>query len=344
MKKIMVFILLMMIAAAGFTEKLADLADVLKPKSIAVDGERLYVTGNLTVYMYSLKDFTFIKQFVKKGEGPREAKNFLELTVLPDRLVLNSKGKVMFYTKDGTYMEEKKLPNGISRVLPMGDGFIGRKPYVDAEAKIQYTGVDRFDKEFATLKKLGKDEDHELFRATKGKKQMVMKVIYHSADHAVYKGNGYVTDPLQGYVITVYDGKGAPLHRIDKNEELKKVKVPQSFIDTYLNRLKKLPDWERMNNMFRFVFGDYHPAFYGAPVIVDDKIYFRTYKTRDNEAGKPVERELVVLDLKGKILNRLFAPETAFHSQNCVADNKFYYLVENEDDEQWELHVKGLTP
>jgi len=78
-------------------------------------------------------------------------------------------------------------------------------------------------------------------------------------------------------------------------------------------------------------------------------MYVRTSRINENTD----EQEFIIMDLKGNILKTLYLPQTAnpqhfvkmmgmtprFYS---IANNRFYYLVENEEEETWELHVKDI--
>ncbi|MCP5103649.1 MAG: hypothetical protein GY950_09735, partial [bacterium] len=65
--------------------------------------------------------------------------------------------------------------------------------------------------------------------------------------------------------------------------------------------------------------------------VADDNIYIKTYQ-RKNSLEK-----YIIMDLKGNIQKTVFLPES---SPNLFTfkSNRFYYLVENEEDEIWELH------
>ncbi len=72
MKKIFVFLFLLLLTSVVYTEKISILKELLQPDGMAIGNGRIYVTEKTSIYIYSLKDFNLIKKFGEKGEGPNE--------------------------------------------------------------------------------------------------------------------------------------------------------------------------------------------------------------------------------------------------------------------------------
>ncbi len=80
-------------------------------------------------------------------------------------------------------------------------------------------------------------------------------------------------------------------------------------------------------------------------MIDDNKIYVTTYKKKGND------NELIILDIKGNILDKLFLPlkSTKVYKQSgevdpiTVCKGILYELIENEQTEMWELHKTDLS-
>ena len=72
-------------------------------------------------------------------------------------------------------------------------------------------------------------------------------------------------------------------------------------------------------------------------VINNEKLYVRTYK----KSGE--KTEFFILDSKGKLLEKVFIPIYERNRRNyysySICDGKVYQLIENEDTEEWELHI-----
>ncbi len=339
MKKFLFILIAVLAAASAVTaEKLADLPDVSTPENIIVHGDRFYVLEKANAYVYSIKDFKRLKHFIKPGEGPSEAKGFLKLKVIPDALTVSATGKIMFFSQDGVFKNEQRAPGGISFIYPLGDKFISVKHNTDGEKKIQYMSIDILDKGLNSVKMLRKGPDHELF--TRDGKKKRLKVIHNYLGYEVYKDKIYVADSQNGLSITVFDTGGNQLFEIDK--EYKKIKVPQSFKDNYMNRLKKSPMWPRLKNAMVFVFREYYPAIYSFWVD-SERIYVLTRETKEQSGDENLlgERVLMILDLKGNLIKQVFVPNV--DATRCSLDNgKFYYLFENEESEMYELHAYAL--
>jgi hypothetical protein len=65
-----------------------------------------------------------------------------------------------------------------------------------------------------------------------------------------------------------------------------------------------------------------------------------TYTKKD---GK---NEFLILNLKGKYLKKFYLPikdmDVQFYPTYTVRDSKFYQLVENQESEEWELHITEI--
>ena len=87
------------------------------------------------------------------------------------------------------------------------------------------------------------------------------------------------------------------------------------------------------------IFPDYFPVI--SDFFVDaGKIYVMTWK-RENGSN-----EFFTYDMKGKIKNRLMIPiqyETDVSSYpTMVKKGHLYQLVENDEKEEWELHISEI--
>ena len=109
-KKVFVLVgLLSLLCSFSFAEIIATLDEVMKPTAIEIDDQNLYVVEGTSVYIYSLKDFKLVKKFGKKGEGPKEFKMMItRIITQKDDLLINSFGKISFYSKNGKFIKEKQ--------------------------------------------------------------------------------------------------------------------------------------------------------------------------------------------------------------------------------------------
>lgn len=343
MKKILFILLLLAAVTFCYPEKLAELPEVIKPGKIIVTGERVYIAAETTIFMYGMKDFKFLKQFVEKGEGPAEAKFIDFFKAYPDFLTLECGDKIMYFSLAGDYIKEKRVPKGTGLLSHFGKNFVGRKLSWEEETGNRYYTLNILDQNFKSIGRLYRGNYFGILNQ-KGKKKKILNFLSHHFFYHVYRDKIFVVDTRKGFYIVVFNSEGKQLYEINKG--YKKIKVPQSFKDQTIDKFKKFPNWEDMKTRFKFAFLDYYPAVHFSSFrVADDKIYAFTYETRGEEKNK--KRELVILDLKGKVLKRIFLPvpgETAplLMNKSYIYKDMYYYLFENEDKEMWELHAVEL--
>jgi len=124
------------------------------------------------------------------------------------------------------------------------------------------------------------------------------------------QGLVFVAD-TQKFIITVFDDKGNLVRTIDKSKDVEKVQ-DRALLHQYC--------------------------------VSDGKIYATTYTKKDNQT------EMLILDLKGRILRRLFHPLTSIRPMRgvlrydlfTVVQDKLYELVQNKETGKWELLMTEL--
>jgi hypothetical protein len=135
--------------------------------------------------------------------------------------------------------------------------------------------------------------------------------IHYRTDTVVHNGQIYISDTQKGFYITVFDDHGNHLLTIDKSREVEKV-----------------PNFPLLHQY----------------CVSGDKIYAVTYKKKDNKT------EMIVLDLKGRILKRLYLPLTSIQPKRgvlrydlfTVSGEKLYEVVKNAETGKWELLITDL--
>jgi hypothetical protein len=134
----------------------------------------------------------------------------------------------------------------------------------------------------------------------------------------------------QHEAVHVFNEKGETLFSVTNKDEL------LEFTDEDKKDMLNDPFWkeltQRINPMIDFP-GYFPPIqwFYIDPV--QKVIYLKTFK-RENEKAK-----YILFDFNGRLLKKILLPSeihTAFFN------GKYYRLVENEDEEVWELHVMEI--
>lgn len=334
MKKIMItWIMVLLAALVVHAQKPIPLNELLKPESLVLDGDRLYITEGANVLIYSTKDFTLQKRFGRAGEGPQDfyvhngPGGRLELQTRPDALIVNSFGKISFYTKDGIYQKEIKTPANTGLFKPLGENFVGHGISF-GEGKYFPT----YNLHDANLNKIKEIHRIEVPR-TGG------KIFAYASPFglSVYNDKIYITASVD-FDITVFDNNGNKLYSITM--DIEKVKITEEHKKKYFKFIKARGDQQRYEFMKKnLAFPEYFPAI-SVVFVVDDKIYAQTHKEKDGKS------HFMILDLKGKLLNKVFLglhkkPTGGFYPYT-IKNGKYYQLIENEKSEKWELYIKEI--
>lgn len=344
---ILAFLLLLLTDLVSASNK-AVLPEVIKPAAIAVEGNRLYITEGTSIHIYSLNPFKYIKKFGKTGEGPGEFLRMPYLIPYTGHLYIINPGKLMFFSKDGVFQREIKLPFHYFYLnyplLPVKGNYTGfQLKRVEGKLKFVYLGKIYKD-DYTFLKQFYMGISPSLPpppRAGTKPVKVDFDVIGECLDFAVDDNKIFVADSRKGLFISVFDHKGNLLYEI--NKKYKKIKVPAAFKENYMKEQKESENWEQLKMRFNYIFKEHYPAFFTFK-IKDHKIYVATYEKKGGKYG------VKVMDLDGNILKRSFAflPDPMdrevygfpnYSTTYDICDNKVYYLKENQESDMWELRV-----
>jgi hypothetical protein len=323
----------------AFAAKVASLTDFYTPGQLAVDDEQFYVVEKATVFIYSLKDFKLKTKFGKAGEGPQEFKLYpitgggLRIYSRKDALVLNSLGKISFFSKEGKFIKEMKVAGTTTKLQPIDGKFIGIA-YTIGQGQVQNPVLTFYDS------RLNKIKEIKRLKFGKGGLTEIPKTppTYSLSDNRIVTpGDG------EGISIDIYDVDGNKVLSI--NKEYKPLKVTDTFKEAFYEGLEREPaikmlseaQFKQIKKMIKFK--DYFPpirSFWCA----DGQIYVQTYLQKDEKY------EFFVFDFNGKLLKRIFLPVAYMDGidsyPTTIKNEKLYQLIENEDEEVWELHITEI--
>lgn len=345
--------------------KIVPLDGLLRPHIIAVDDERVYIVDDITIYIYSLKDFKLIKKFGEEGEGPREFKDRIySIDVRSDKLIVNSEGRISHFTKDGDFIKQANSSSTGINYLPIGDYLVGMRIF--AENRTLYFAIDLSDKKLKKIKEIYRFKHP--FQPRKPINPTDIRVCsYHVYDEKIFIDK-------EGGIIDVYDKEGKKLYAIERsatahkkpshenklstNDSIERVKITEEYRKKYLDFWKSTHVLRAEYNALkdRFKFPDYF-----SPIrdfqIIDGKIYILTYK----EAGtspqpmkvdetisteQPGKNEMLIYSLEGKLLKKALVPLTEvaillpqMYNFYTIKNGSVYAMVENPDSESWDLHI-----
>jgi hypothetical protein len=344
MKKWLIFLLIVMVGSLAFAEKLGILTEVLTPEMIEVSDNEIYVVEGATIFMYSLKDLSFIRKFGKSGEGPGELRvspSITNILVIPgDSLLFMSIEKAILFTKTGQVIKEFRIPTITNYLYPIGKNYVGIRFKAISQQKPNIAAV-LFNQEMEEIK--------DLYAQEMSGGQNLVNLTSDALNISVYKGKIFIDQSPKGFIISVLDANGNQLYQVEK--EYKKIKFTEKHKEMLMNRIKEDKSirafgWENLKNILKIIHDDYFPPIRDL-AVTDEQIYVKTYQKQGDKD------EFIIMDLKGNILKKAYLPAVKepgvfnevigrFAKFYKIYKNKFYYLHENEEEEEWEVHVEPI--
>ncbi len=321
-----------------FPGKVAELPELNKPSWLMVNSNEIFILDDYQVAVYSLKDYKFLRKFGKKGEGPGELLPLpdtpLSMDVTNDRVILNAFNKVIFFSKAGKFLEEKRFKDYTFRVMSAGKGYVATifSRGKDGKSAIAIVLLDEQMNKKKTIYENSPQNDT-------GKGKVVMPMIKIFTRRIGEKL--YVFDQQKGFLIKVFDLQGTPLNEIKIAYD--PIKTDDVFKKKWTDWLCSLPLFKKATQQQKdmLVFSEYLPVIRTC-VTKDNRLYLQTYRTKGDQS------EFYFLDPAGKVLAKTFLPGADVEQLRgnpatiydfSVTGSKYYYLHDNPDEETIELHV-----
>jgi len=163
-------------------------------------------------------------------------------------------------------------------------------------------------------------------------KKIDLMMVKDYVEKQVYKDRIYIGDTRKGFYFAVFDSAGEKLYEVKKDH--KPLKISEEQKAEMIRKDREKPGYEKWKNKINYLFPDYFPA-YRCIRIADDKMYFVTFLSKN---GKD---ETIVTDLKGNFLGKTVVLSELWLFS--ISRDKLYYLVENEDEDMWELFGDPLN-
>jgi hypothetical protein len=335
-KSIIVFFFLL--AAWGHLSSASEvvpLPDLLKPHQITVDDSQLYITENASVYVYSLDHFSLKKKFGRKGEGPQEfmipPPGGVYVDVQTDNILVNSLQKLSIFTKDGNFIKEIKIVTAMgSGLYPAGDRYVGAN--LKEENKTFFVTINLFDAN------LNKGKTIYTFKHPMQVGKEIDPIAATNRNPFVTHGNKIFIAGKDN-IIHVIANNGSKLYEIVF--PYPKVSITEERKNRYIDFFKTSPRfkraWERFKHLVKF------PANF--PTVrdltaIDHKLYVLTYEEEQDN------RKFYIFSFDGKLIKQTMLPLKDMNALSpypyTVKKNKLYQVVENDDAEEWELHITGI--
>ncbi len=328
-----------------FPAKLGVLPEVMKPQVLTVSGNHLFVMDGAVIYKYALPELKLLKTFGRQGEGPGELKVtplwHNTITLLKDSLMVDGFDKIVYFSKEGKLIKERRKPTKILQLTPLPNGFLGMDQ-THMEDKTQFQVLRLYDSAYKIIKELARNESPA---------QSEVKLTFAIPDilnYCIYDNKIFIENSREGFVIDVFDSTGKKLYQVRK--DMKKIPVTTEHRVEAENIFKSDPfvreiGYENFKRNFSKVrFPKYFPPIQNIDVA-DNKLYVRTFRRKK---GK---EECLVMDLRGNILFKTFLPRVSYApfiarltgiKYYTIHNGRFYYLEENLEKEEWGLYVEEI--
>ncbi len=314
------------------------LDELVKPAMMTVKNGKLYILENTTIKIYDLKNYKLINTFGKSGEGPAEfiARPFgppMSMSFVDEKLVINSNNKLSYFSPSGKFLSERKAFANLV-LYQVKDNFVTIGPSIDSEKKFRIS-FRLFSNNFKEIAKLFHTN------ISVNPQQDIILPLSAFTYNPSYKDKIFVVSSNEDFIIDIFDHKGNKVRKIKK--DYVKQKIPNKFKNETYYWFKNYSMFKSFyQNIKKFIkFKENFPAIRDIS-LADNKIHVITYK-RKNDLW-----ECIILDLKGKEIKRIFVPLdryipfTYYAILYSIDKGKLYSLIENEDEETWELKITDL--
>ncbi|MCP4151121.1 MAG: hypothetical protein GY757_25480 [bacterium] len=260
-----------------------------------------------------------------------------------EKLLVDAINKILLFSADGGFLEEIRKKNQQSNVLQLGNGFVASSIVPpDSTEKKMYGSINLTDNKLSSKKILYK----QIF----GQQGKDFQMVPDSLIVAVYDNKIFIEKSSEGFIIDVLDSTGKQLYRITKKvtplkftDKDKEQILEQFKTDKLVSfQIKGAGGWDKYKKLLNFHYPQNFPPILDI-LVRNGKIYVRTFVTKN---GKD---QYHIFDLKGKELKTVYLPKaipvpllTQLFNRVVrlfdISNDTFYYMVENEDEEEWELH------
>lgn len=325
--RVLIILICLSFALSLFGEKITTFSRLSKPEFIKVGENLLCINEGAVVFLYDLNDFKLIKKIGRKGEGPGEFKPIvkgLEINILKEKIMIESQDKLSFYSLKGDLIKEMRLLPKYNELKLLGDRYFATSEKITN--KVEHNVVKILDADFNEIKTFYQDEA--------GHHQEKQATNYASTWDFDVSENKFFIVGSSGFKIDVFNKNGDSLYTI--SPQYKRVKFPQEFIDAWFERIKRRRGMYFYNYAKKKVrWPEFFPAI--RDLVVDNgHVYVITYRRQQEK------NEFFIYDLEGKLLKKTFLPLKYYDGvalfPYSLKNNYLYQLIDNEEEEVWELH------
>lgn len=336
--KTLTVLLLLFLASGGRALPGAEpesrvIPELLSPDSIHLDDKQIYITEGPRVRIFNRDTLEQAAVFGKAGEGPQEFRILpglpLILNVEGNELMVNSFGKVSFFSKSGKFLREQRTQAGfIIMAQPFGDNLACWG--LAFEDQTRYRTIDLYDRKLDKLRNLVKQKDE--FQAP-GQGMDILSAAFTFSILGDRLWVAHSPDP----VIHTFNLDGDATETI--HLEIPRRDMTGADKDTIVNYLKTDKSTREQFDLLKPIrFGEQYPAIM-AIFSAQGKMYVMTWQRKEGR------NEVLVVTPEGETQQTLWLPMAYLNALApapfAIRDNQLFQLTEN-DDEEWELRITPI--
>lgn len=275
---------------------------------------------------YTLNDIQHAFTLGGFGEVPGKFKvqkgHAVRMKVLDDRIIVNSSGKVSYFSADGNLIKELSTPGfDHYKYYPLGENYIARHAY--AEDGQNWYEVCLYGPDMNIAKRLVRNENSPI-------------AFYTDFLYDTDENFAYVVGRNRDFDIDVYGTDGSLVNSIHLDYK----RIPPSeaekeaLLDIYRSNPAWAPYFEEIKQ--RLIWPEKHQAVNGI-FVKDNLIYVMTKKRT------VTEREFYILEKSGKLLDIVMLPFTMNTAVKAapyvIQSGKLYQLVKSDKPGVWNLNI-----
>jgi hypothetical protein len=334
MKYLVGILFLMFVFSPLTAQKKIALKELRNPENMVIDNENIYIGEGTQIHIYQRQDGTYKKKFGQTGRMEGQFVTLPGMAVEPylykDELMVNSLGRMSFFSKNGDFLREIKIGSHWL-MFPFKDKFVGYYELEDKE--VGFVTATIYDSKFKTVKEIARWK--HLYQAKKDEMYLVSEPnVFQIYQDEILVAMGNQCE------IKVFNEKGQQTRVIKK--DVPKLKVTESFKKKCINFLKKDPRFFSQSVVIRqnFIFPEYFPAIRYFS-IDQQKIYVLTYNQQ------PGKSEFYIFNVNGTFEQAKFIPfidEKGFDvlSKYTIKDNFIYQLHWDNAGQVWKLMIHPI--
>ncbi len=309
---------------------LLDLPSATSVAAVAISGNRLYIaSGNgASVYIYALPGAELVKVFGHEGNGLQDFKEKIyTLAVQGEQLVINSVGKLSYFSKDGKFIKQVATPLQDRNFRPFGSMFVGFG--IETDKKTVYNTVNIYNADLKAEKTVTRLESS--VQPGQGTK------IFHGIVSVATCQDKLVVAGVKNFEIHVFNEGGVKTCFIRR--EYEKRRVTDDDKRWVLDILQSNPETKDFYEMMKPVrFPSTFPALREIHAA-DEKIYALTWKKENGMS------ECYIFDFQGKFLEKVYLPveftgDWDFYPL-VISGGRMYQPVQGAD-QVWRLHITDI--